>query len=343
MKTETVNELAVMYAGSIAYGTNLPTSDVDKRGIYVGTPTQIRTPFFPANEFSMPNEEDGKLFELNKFMALCVACNPNVVELLWTDEADIISQHPAYSIIRDQREALLNKNIANTTCGYAMSQLKRIKGHNKWINNPQPTDPPKQIDYVSLVHNFTARKIFKIDMRDIQDGYALVPYGGDLYGVYESKGSQTYSNDYTLNTNGEHRLDVNKNHPLFLVKFNQSVYKDAKMKHSQYWTWKTNRNESRSKLEEDFGYDTKHAMHLVRLLQMGMEALTTGQLFVKRPDNTELLAIRHGELSYTEILEYANYLENKIKEAKHQTQLPDKPNFELASKLILEVQDEMWK
>ncbi|AEZ66297.1 hypothetical protein phiTE_131 [Pectobacterium phage phiTE] len=37
-----------------------------------------------------------------------------------------------------------------------------------------------------------------------------------------------------------------------------------------------NRNAARHELEEKFGYDTKHAMHLVRLLRMSQEILETG-------------------------------------------------------------------
>jgi len=48
-------------------------------------------------------------------------------------------------------------------------------------------------------------------------------------------------------------------------------------------------------LEAKFGFDTKHAMHLIRLLRMAREILETGVVHVKRPDAEELSAIRyHG-------------------------------------------------
>ena len=127
------NMLVKHFAGSIAYGTNLPTSDTDYRGIFCADPINVRTPFFPIREAEDATEEDTKLFELAHFMKLCLDCNPNVVETLWVDSSDITYTTPAYQLLRDHREALLSSKIAYTTSGYAMAQLKRIKGHDKWI------------------------------------------------------------------------------------------------------------------------------------------------------------------------------------------------------------------
>lgn len=44
-----------------------------------------------------------------------------------------------------------------------------------------------------------------------------------------------------------------------------------------------------------FGYDTKNAAHLVRLLRMGMEFLKDGELEVTRLDARQLLEIKRGE------------------------------------------------
>ena len=132
------NMLVKHLAGSLAYGTNLPTSDVDYRGIFCADPVNVRTPFFVVKEVEDLEEEDTKLLELAHFMKLCLDCNPNVVETLWVNDDDITFRTPAYDLLQDNRHRLLSSKIAFTTSGYALAQLKRIKGHNKWINNPQP-------------------------------------------------------------------------------------------------------------------------------------------------------------------------------------------------------------
>ncbi len=248
------NLLVKHYAGSHAYGTNIATSDVDFRGIFVADPINLRTPFFPIKEKEDSSEEDTKFHELSHFVRLACDCNPNIVETLWVDEKDVVFTSPGYQLLREAAPKLLSSKIAFTTSGYALAQLKRIKGHNKWITNPQPEMPPRQIDFVSLVHNFTSEKVFKINLEDYRDGYRLVPMGGEVYGLYKWVHAQTYSEDFTLNTayvENTHELGV----PLFVVKFNKEIYNSTKEKWHQYWTWKKNRNETRSALEEQHGYD----------------------------------------------------------------------------------------
>lgn len=337
------NLIVKHYAGSRAYGTSLPTSDVDFRGVFVADPAYVRTPFFTVKEANDEREEDTKIYELSQFMKLVVDCNPNVVETLWVDEKDVVYSTPAYQLLRQYAPRLLSSKIAFTTSGYALAQLKRIKGHNKWINQPQDETPPKQTDFISLVHNFTDEKVFKINLEDFHDGYRLVPFSGETFGLYKMSGHQTFDKEFTLNTFYEgdtHEHGV----PLYVVKFNKTEYNTAKERWQQYWTWKKNRNVARSELEEKFGYDTKHAMHLVRLLRMGAEALVEGKLHVYRTDAAELLEIRNGAWSYEEVVEYAEKMDKLVREELYlTTKLPKKPDIRLAAELVLQVQDRVWK
>lgn len=337
------NLIVKHYAGSLAYGTALPTSDTDFRGLFVADPVNVRTPFFPIREVDDTSEEDTKLYELSQFMKLTLECNPNVIETLWVDPADIVIKTPAYDVLRAHAPQLLSSKIAFTTSGYAISQLKRIKGHNKWIMNPQPEEAPQQVDYVSLVHNFTGPKTFKIRLRDLERGHRLVPYSGDTYGVYATEGYSPF-NPKTGNLNVEYEGDSHDlGTPLYVVKFNRSLYEANKDTWKHYWDWKKNRNVARSELEEKFGYDTKHAMHLVRLLRMGVEALETGVINVRRADAAELLAIRNGSWTYEEVVEYAEEMDNKVRNVLYPTtMLRKKPDIKLAAELILTIQDLMW-
>ena len=337
------NLIVKMYAGSHAYGMALPTSDVDFRGIFVGDPINIRTPFFPIGETEDTTEEDTKIFELNKFMKLALDCNPNVIELLWTSDRHIVQTSPAYELLRANAPAFLTSKIAMTTSGYALGQLKRIKGHNKWIMNPQPVEAPQQVDYMKLVHNFTTAKMHSVSVRDYHTGYRLVPYSGETYGLYPMDGYSPFNAETgALNTDYQgdsHSLGT----PELIVKFNKAEYLADKDVWSNYWTWKKNRNAYRSELEEQYGYDTKHAAHLVRLLRMGAEALETGRLNVFRPDAQELLSIRHGAWTYDEVVEYAEHMDNHVRKVLlPKTHLPPKPDMLLAANLIINIQDMVW-
>ena len=340
------NTIVKHYAGSISYGTNLPTSDVDLRGIFCADPVNILTPFYTVRECSDVDEEDTKLYEMAHFFKLCLDCNPNIVETLWVDDSDITFRTDAYDFIRKHRSDFLSSKIAFTTSGYALAQLKRIKGHNKWINNPQPKEPPRQTHFVSLVQWYGEEKIMPRDfsLENFYQGYRLVPYGGDVLGLYKVDDVYTSFNPdtFALNTNfdGE-RTELPM--PIAVVKFLKEEYKLQKEKHNQYWTWKNNRNEARSELEEAHGYDTKHAMHLVRLLRMGHEALETGQIIVKRPDAEELLAIRNGSMTYEEIVEYAEDMDDMVRNKLYKTtDLPKKPNMKRVAQLLMDTQFMVW-
>lgn len=75
-------------------------------------------------------------------------------------------------------------------------------------------------------------------------------------------------------------------------------YKRAKQEWDSYQRWLRERNPKRAELEEKFGFDTKNATHLFRLLRMCREILETGEVIVERPDAKELLEIRDGKMSY---------------------------------------------
>lgn len=136
----TDNLLVKHLGGSHAYGTSLPTSDVDYRGIFCADPVNVRTPFFPVREVEDTDEEDTKFYELAHFMKLCLDCNPNIVETLWVADEDITFRTDAYDMLRARRSELLSSKVAFTFSGYAQGQLSRIKNHNRWINWVEPID-----------------------------------------------------------------------------------------------------------------------------------------------------------------------------------------------------------
>jgi hypothetical protein len=112
----------------------------------------------------------------------------------------------------------------------------------------------------------------------------------------------------------------------------------AAMKHwESYQTWKSERNPARAELEREHGYDTKHAMHLVRLMRMGLEVLERGELLVRRHDAAELIAIRDGALPFDGLLATAARLEADMQSAAARTALPDDVDHEQVDRLALQL------
>jgi hypothetical protein len=76
------------------------------------------------------------------------------------------------------------------------------------------------------------------------------------------------------------------------------------------------------------GYDTKYAMHALRLGYQGIELLTTGRvtLPVPEPDRGYLLAVRRGEIPLTEVLDAVTAAESELRRLGTSSSLPKEPD-----------------
>jgi len=328
--------------GSHAYGTAIETSDVDMRGIFCADQKSYLTPFFNIKEIDIETEEDTKYFELKHFMNLLYTQNPNILQLLWVRDQDIIETSPAYEYIRSVRGNLLSSAAARSTAGYANGELHKMKSHAKWISIPTPKTPPKQRDHVSLVQWFGDKKMLPSTFaihHYIKDHIA-VPYGNDIYGLYEMKGEYLSRKDGSFIKHPN--FDRTTLNPLAIFKFNREEYQKSKNKHKNYWEWKKNRNPQRSILEEKYSYDCKNASHLVRLLRMSYEILDTHKVNVFREDADELLAIRNGSMQYDELLKYADDLDKKIKDMYNKTTLREHIDVKYIAAVMMRMQEMVW-
>ncbi len=109
------------------------------------------------------------------------------------------------------------------------------------------------------------------------------------------------------------------------------------------WDWRTGRNEKRSVLEEHFGYDTKHASHLVRLLLGAQNILTTGEYHPRLTgDNLQLVKdVLNGKKPYDWVVEMATKMEVELEELYKTSKLPKTPDHKRANELLLELSREM--
>lgn len=125
-----------------------------------------------------------------------------------------------------------------------------------------------------------------------------------------------------------------------LLSIDQMKFKSDRDHISKLWEWRTKRNEKRSELEEKFGYDTKHASHLVRLMEGAKDILKnntynptlTGERLQLVKD------VRAGKFSVEEILEYAERLDLELNEEYKKSTLQKKPNVKKVNELVLKLQ-----
>jgi hypothetical protein len=85
---------------------------------------------------------------------------------------------------------------------------------------------------------------------------------------------------------------------------------------------------NRPELVAVHGYDTKYAMHALRLGLQGIELLTTGRITlpVPEPDREYLRSIRRGERPLAEVLDAITEAEDRLERLRDAAAVPDEPD-----------------
>lgn len=261
--------------GSQAYGLATETSDTDTRGVCI-PPAHILLGLTPFEQWENPTH-DHAIYALSKFVRLALACNPGVVEMLYTPPECVLLMNEYGRDLVAHRALFLTRQAGRTFSEYALAQLHRLEGHHRWLVSP-PAHPPAPEEF---------------------GGWAVA-------GRYKFPDHEA-----------------------------QRAYQNALKQWNQYQTWRRERNPERAALEARYGYDTKHAMHLLRLLQMGLEILETGVVQVRRPDREWLLAVRNGALTYEALLAQATAMAARLATLYETSSLPETPDFAAAEALVV--------
>lgn len=100
----------------------------------------------------------------------------------------------------------------------------------------------------------------------------------------------------------------------------------------------------RPELEDLHGYDTKYAMHMVRLGVHGLELVQSGRLSIPLTPHwcKILLSIRRGEKSLDVVLTLVGELERQIKDLEADCPLPDHPDRDGIEKWLQQVYFHNW-
>jgi predicted nucleotidyltransferase len=101
---------------------------------------------------------------------------------------------------------------------------------------------------------------------------------------------------------------------------------------------------TRTELIEKFGYDTKFAMHAVRLGFQGREYLETGRLTLPMNDVERAYCrkIREGRASFVEVIEAIEQLEVDLKKLLDTSPLPRMPDREAIDRLVTGLYLDAW-
>lgn len=329
-------------SGSQAYGTNTPESDEDFRGIFV-MPASFHAGLEDIKQIS-DAKEDQQFFELTRFIELLTKNNPTALELLFTPQDCIRYKHPAFDLI--PREAFLSKLCEQSFAGYAVAQIKKARGLNKKIVNPEPEKRKQLREFCYVLENQGSitldQWLSKNQINETDCGLVAVNHAVGTYAVFHNptgnyRGIFSPRDDSAILCSSV-PMEAK---PIAWMTSSIDAFKAHCKSHKSYWDWVANRNENRyqTNASHDRGYDSKNMMHTLRLLDMAIEIAEEQTIHVRRPNTEWLLKVKAGNYHYDELLTLAEQKLEAVKQAFAKSQLPDKPDFYTANELLATVRE----
>lgn len=336
-------------AGSRAYGTHTHGSDEDIRGVYA-VPAASYLELDPPCSQLADDRQNTIYYSLRKFVELLTTANPNLLELLFMP-ADCVRTCTAEmeTLIR-ARSLFITRQCGDTHIGYAMSQIKKARGQNKWVNQPKSEKPPLKEEFCYVIPrdrlqqtmgrparplpllqtNWNLAEYHAARLEHASNLFRLYHYGSDARGVFRGDALVCES------------IPESDEAPRFagLLLFNEQTWKNSAADHHNYWHWRRERNDARWQQQEagELDFDAKNMMHTVRLLLSGRSILQEGYPRVRfaGADLQVLLDIRAGKLSFEQIMELANGIMADCERLKSSTHLPELCDREAATRLLID-------
>jgi predicted nucleotidyltransferase len=99
----------------------------------------------------------------------------------------------------------------------------------------------------------------------------------------------------------------------------------------------------RPELEMKHGYDTKAAMHALRILYEGKELMETGRISLPGPQKNALIDIRKGKWSLEEVLKQAEDVKHECLKAQANSPLPDELDRPAVNRTVAEAYQSFWQ
>lgn len=298
------NLILRMEVGSNLYGTSTPGSDRDFMGVFV-----------PTEEYILGNQHCEQVE---------IRTNPSGSGKQNTknDVDTILYSLPKYLHLLAQN----NPNIIETL----FVPDKNLLFHTVYgdrILNLSPVFVSKKVKHTFLGYAFTQKKALTHKRERFQVLQSALVQLED----YEKRGIETLPAQMTLvsmlREDGKWG-QYEKGQQVFVVK------KLIEQEISAYG--------HRLELIQKFGFDTKFASHLIRLLDEGLQLLVEGTLTFPLPQNNLIRDIKLGKYSLDEVLKIAEDKEKLVEQAYITSALPPTPDLKAIDQVQIELLKEFW-
>lgn len=290
-------------SGSHLYGTSTPTSDEDFLGIFIPDEKyyyglenikelEQNTVSIGADGKNTSEAIDCKLYELRHYCRLAMGNNPNMLEMVFVDDNNVVEVTPEWQLLRDNAHLFPWQWCVNRYFGYAMSQEKKmtLKLQNR--------------DALQWAMNWLKKEDPKSRVLDSYDWKFIKREWNDHFKVWD-----------------------------VMFPVTCTVHKAM----TQYIWVRLQQASWRKEMREKFGYDTKFASHLVRLLLQAEQLLETWKLTFPIPQAKLVTDIKTWNYSLEEVMDQASYIKARVRSLEANNNLPTKPRYDDINELLISI------
>ena len=311
-------QLVRMRFGSHVYGTNLPSSDIDYKAVFLPALSDLilqrsvktsrnRSTGDPHTKNSACDVDEEE-FSLQGYMRLLCEGQTIAVDMMFTPASFYDgTPHPVWTEIRRCRSAFLSSGVA-AFIGYCRQQANKygVKGSRMAAAR----------DAVELLRDLPARD-------KLSDHWAAIK-------------SWAHGREHVEIVQRTHKSQPDRPVAHLSVCSRMApeniAAKDALNIYARLWL---RYGERARQAMDNRGIDWKALMHAARVLGEAEELLQTGTVTFPRPDREHLLRIRLGELPYKAVAEEIEAGMERLPSLVALSCLREKPDLAAAEKTIL--------
>ncbi len=306
-----MREIIRMQAGSHLYGTSVPESDEDQKGVFIPSGPSI---LLQRAEEGISTNEDGidlELFSLHKYLKLLLEGQTVALDMLFTPEKFYLQPpEPEWYAIMTNKEKFLCKGVS-AFVGYCRAQVRK---------------------YVVKVDRYAATSATVATLTAL----CATHFNQDSLGQHMDS-VERLASEFDHIEVGEIQ-QASAGALLHLEVAGTKVPLTASIKTAlEMFKFKLDKYGARVRQAKDMdGKDWKGVMHAVRVAYEALEFLETGKLVFPRPEASLLMAIRMGKIPYDKVAQMIEDGLVKVEEALEASSLPEEPDREFADSLIEE-------
>lgn len=292
-------------SGSNLYGCSTPDSDKDYIGIFIpqddyivglNKVEQLSENIISKNENGKNNKDavDCTYYELRKFLNLCLNGNPNIFELLFVNEDNIVEITQEGRELLNLKEHFISEKVINNTIGFIKSMQKKLDTRQSSLlplenllniienlikeNNISSTEPISLLEKYEIFNNSVEKKKYNY-----------------IIGQYNIQRNATINN--TINT------------------LNNIL------------ECKTHRRE----FVKNFGYDIKSAYHIIRLYTQLIQLVEENTITYPLKNKDLMIDIKTGKVSFEDFIKLKNTLSNELEQLVQKNKLKSSANYKLVN------------